>query len=88
MKIVITVCALMIIISGCGAERTPENPLGIDPNEAQVWFNAGVESGQALQAVGIATGEPAIIGYGAALAMISGYLAILMIGKEKKNAES
>lgn len=88
MKRIIITLIVLCILAGCGAPITEENPLGIDPNEAQVWFNAGVESGQALQAVGAATGNPAMMGYGAALAILSAYLATIVIRKGKQNGES
>ena len=87
MKIVIIIC-LLAICSGCGFPITEENPFGVDPNEAQVWFNAGVETGQALQTIGAATGNPAMMGYGAALAIVSAYLATIVIRKGKKDGES
>lgn len=87
MKVVI-ICCILAVCAGCGSPITEENPLGIDPNEAQVWFNAGVESGQAVQAVGAATGNPAMIGYGVALAGISGWLSMFIIKKGKEDGES
>lgn len=87
MKIVI-ICCVLAVCAGCGAPITEENPLGIDPNEAQVWFNAGVQTGQGVQAVGAATGNPAMMGYGAALAILSAYLATIVIRKGKKDGES
>ncbi|GAH16730.1 unnamed protein product [marine sediment metagenome] len=89
-KLLVFSCLFMFVVGliGCTSPTT-NNPLGFaDPNQVQVWFNAGVESGQALQAVGVATGNPAMMGYGAALAILSAYLATIVIRKEKKDGES
>ena len=84
---ILLLITLFFILSGCAAEQiTEENPFGItDPNQAQSWFTAGVESGQAIQAVGGATGDAALMGFGATLSIVSGYLATVILGKGKKN---
>lgn len=85
MKIVITICVLMVC-AGCGAPMTQENPFGIqDPNAVQAWVDLGVSIGQASQAGGIATGNPALIGYGAVLILIGGWVTNNILKKGKEN---
>jgi len=93
MKNVIFFCIVMsfvlIVMEGCGAPITEDNPLGIsDPNQAQLWFDAGVTSGQAVQGVGVATGNPAMIAMGAALVTLGMWLTNNVLKKEKKDGES
>lgn len=88
MKFVIVIC-LLLLFAGCGAPITQENPFGIqDPNQVQAWINAAVAAGQTTQAVGIATGNPAMIGYGALLVVLGGWITSNILRKDKKNGES
>lgn len=80
---------LLLVIGGCGAPMTEDNPLGIsDPNHVQEWVNFGVSIGQTTQAVGVATGNPAMIGYGAVLVVLGGWITNNILKKGKKNGES
>jgi len=73
------ICFCLFVITGCGAPMTSENPFGfVDPNGVKLFFDAGVKTGQAIQGVGTATGNPAMLAYGAGLVIISGYLTILL----------
>jgi len=85
MKIVI-VCCLLAICAGCGAPITKENPFGIsDPNAVQAWIATAVSAGQASQALGVATGNPAMIGYGAILVVLGGWITNNILKKGKDN---
>jgi len=78
---------LLIAISSCAMEQvTPENPFGItDPNQVQLISDVGVSTGQTIQAVGAASGNSTAVGLGAAIAIISGWLTTIVLGKDKKN---
>ena len=85
MKIVIILCVLMLC-AGCGAKMTEENPFGIqDPNQVQAWIATAVSAGQASQALGVATGNPAMIGYGAILVVLGGWITNNILKKEKQD---
>ena len=85
MKIIITICVLMVC-AGCGAPTTQDNPFGIqDPNQVQAWVDLGVSIGQAAQGGGIATGNPAMIGIGAALVVLGGWVTNNVLKKGKQN---
>lgn len=87
MKIVIICCALMVI-AGCGAPITQENPFGIqDPNQVKAWVDLGVGIGQTSQTLGVATGNPAMIGYGAILVVLGGWITNNILKKGKKDGE-
>jgi len=88
MKNVLLIGVLLLLVGGCGAQMTQENPFGIaDPNQVQMWISAAVAAGQTSQALGLATGNPAMIGYGAALVLIGGWITSNVL-KGKKNGES
>jgi len=73
------------LLGGCFELFTADRPLGpFDPNEAQLWFDAGVTTGKAMQSVGAATGNPALIGMGVLVATIAG---VLGFGYLKKGGE-
>jgi len=80
MKRVFIICFCLFVLTGCyRAPMTPENPFGFaDPNQAKLFFDAGVKTGQAMQNVGTVTGNSVLIGYSAGLVLISGYLTILL----------
>ena len=86
MKKVCIAGALIILIAGCQLELvSPDNPLGIaDPNQALAWFEAGKQVGTGTQAVGVAVGNPAIIGVGLLIATVSAILGASVVKKKEK----
>lgn len=56
-------------------------PEGIDPNAVRPWVDFGVTVGRAAQAGGAATGNPAMIAYGAALVALGGYITNTILKK-------
>ena len=88
MKTIIIALAAVFMLVGCGASMTEDNPFGIsDPNQVQVWINAAVAAGQTSQAIGVATGNPAMIGYGAVLVVLGGWITRNILMKGKKDGE-
>lgn len=86
--ILISIVLCCILMLGCGAEMTSENLLGIDPNDVQPWVDFGIAIGQAAQAGGVATGNPALIGYGAILVVLGGWITNNILKEGKKDGES
>lgn len=83
---IVIVGVLVLLIAGCqmGAV-SPENPLGItDPNQAIVWFEAGRQAATAGQAIGLATGNPAIIAGSTIALILIGAIGTTYLKKEKK----
>lgn len=64
MKKIVFTAILLIFIAGCSLDlMTEDNPLGFkDPNQATAYFNAGLQVAQTGQTVGVATGNPAVVG--------------------------
>lgn len=67
MKKLIVSLAMLLCVAGCSLDlMTQDNPLGFtDPNQGAAIFNAGSQVAGTAQAVGVATGNPALIGVGA-----------------------
>lgn len=67
----IAIIIIVLLCASCSLEQaTQDNPLGFDdPNTAVVWFQAGQQAAQTGQAVGVATGNPALIA-GSTLALL------------------
>jgi len=64
MKKIAFVAVILLFVAGCSLDlMTDDNPLGFkDPNQATTWFQAGQQAAATGQTVGIATGNPAIVG--------------------------
>ena len=88
MRIVIICCALVMLSAGCMGQMTEENPFGIDPNDVQPWVDLGIAIGRAAQTGGVATGNPALIGYGAVLVLVGGWVTNNILKKGDKDGES
>lgn len=63
----IAIMVILLFMAGCGILSsqaiTEDNPLGfVDPNQAAAFFEAGRSAAGTAQAVGVATGNPALIG--------------------------
>lgn len=63
MKKILLVAVVLLAFCGCSMENvTPDNPMGFnDPNVGATFFTAGFNAARAGQAVGTATGNPAIV---------------------------
>ena len=76
---------LGLFIIGCNSDNiTPDNPFGFDdPNAIQSYFDAGYQAGLAAQAVGVAIGNPALIGFGLLMTVVFGNIGINLIKGKK-----
>ncbi len=79
---------IVFVLSMCGCSldlMTENNPLGfVDPNIGAAFFEAGLSAAGTAQAVGTATGNPALIG-GSVLAtlIVTALGASYLKGKKK-----
>ena len=83
---IIVIAVMALILWGCSAENmTQENPLGFnDINDAIMWFQAGQTAAQTGQAIGVATGNPAIIAGSTLALLIIGAIGSNLLKREKK----
>ncbi|MHC4398000.1 MAG: hypothetical protein ACYS1A_20345 [Planctomycetota bacterium] len=77
---------ILLFVAGCGLDlMTDDNPLGFkDPNQGAALVAAAQSGAATTQAVGVATGNPALIGGG----VLAGILIAALGGsylKGKKN---
>lgn len=84
-KMVIVMC-LCMFVGSCGLlQRVGESgevTLVLDPNAVGPWLNAAYATGQASQAIGIATGNPALVGGGILLAVVASILGVGYLRKK------
>lgn len=80
--------SIVIVLCMCGCSfdlMTDENPLGlVDPNTGAAYFEAGLSAAGTGQAVGAATGNPAIIGISALGGIILTVLGASYLKGKKK----
>ena len=66
-KKIVFAAVILLFVAGCGVLSsqavTEDNPLGfVDPCQAVAFFTAGQQAAALGQTVGVATGNPALIG--------------------------
>lgn len=86
MKKTLLLAVILLCVCGCSLDlMTDENPMGfVDPNQAAAIFAAGQSTATTGQAVGVATGNPAVIGISAlAGAVLTALGASYLKGKKK-----
>ena len=85
MKVVLT-AMLVLLAAGCSVDfMTEDNPLGFrDPNQGTAVFTAAQQGAGTIQTVGTVTGNPALIGLGAAGGVIASILGASYLKGKKK----